>query len=869
MNQPAPQPPRWVMRFVQWFCPAQLEEGIMGDLLEQYEINRSRRSRFRSNWLFTYNSFRFLRYSILKRKHYTQRSNSIAMFKNYFITSVRSLLKQKFYFGLNVLGLSIGIAACLLCYLHIDYELSYDQYNSKADRIHRLITGDLKAGKGWVMVSAPMPPTLQQNIPEIEAYARLTNITKDPQITVAYERTTFSEKQFYLADPAILEMFDLPLIRGEKSQVLADMNSVILSESSAEKYFGLDDPIGKTLRVDDQHDFQVTGVFADVPFNSHFDFDFLISFQNLERVISNGNLNSWGQFNYFAYLQLAEGADPANVQAKIQETEINLGENRNMDLSRIGIQPLSEIHFVDNRGNIKPAYNAKYIYIYGAIALAILFISFINFVNLSIAASTKRIKEVGVRKVVGAGRGQLILQFIAESFLIALFAVVVALVLSQYLLIPAVNELMNSRVVIDFSDPLMLTVLLGMLGIIAIGSGSYIAWFIFSSQPISALKGTYKAGNKGKVFKNILLGLQFCISTVLILSSLFIYQQLQYLGEKDLGMSKDQIVNVSLSNKTAQDKADVIAGAFRQVSGVRNVAQSNFIPGGANWNQTVWWEGQEEGLSMFLIMVDPHFIETVDMELVEGDIDRIRSAEGSQLILNEAAVKRIGWDNALGKPFSVSGGQSSALPVAGVVKDYNFRSLHHAVDPCVLVVRPKAAHSQLAVRVAGGEMRQVLSQMQDAYQQVLPEMQFEYSFMDESFAILYDAEMRTSKIVGALTVVAIVLAVLGLYALLTFAVQERTRELAIRKVLGIKLKQTLFLLSGNYVRLLIVANLVAIPLTWYMLDGWLNNFNYRISLGVATFAVTILLTFLLIYGIAALKTMQSTRINPTRALRHD
>ncbi|GAB5524723.1 MAG: ABC transporter permease [Roseivirga sp.] len=868
-NQPEQTPPKWAFRFLEWFCPAHLQEGILGDLLEQYELNRALKSRFVSNWLFVYNSLRFFRYGILKRKTIGHRSNFLAMYKNYFLTSLRTLLKNKFYFFLNVLGLSIGIAACLLCYLHISYELSYDRYNANAASTYRLITGDLKGGNGWVRVSAPMPPALKANIPEIERYARLVNITRDPQVTVEYNRTIFSESKFFLTDPDFLEIYDVPLLRGQKSQVLADQNAVILSASAAEKYFGSEEPIGKTVRVNDQFNFQVSGVFEDIPFNAHFDVDFLISFENLERVAPGASLTgNWGQFNYFAYLQLAKGADPAVVQTKIQSTEINLGDNRNFDMSEIGIQPLSEIHFVDNRGNLKPAYNFRYIYIYGAIAVAILFISFINFVNLSIAGSTKRIKEVGVRKVVGAGRGQLILQFIAEAFLIAFFAVVASLVLSNYLLIPAVNELMNSRIVIDFSDPLMLAVLAGMLLLISLSSGSYIAWFIISSNPISALKGGRSVGGKGTVFKNILLGLQFCISTVLILSSLFIYQQLQFLGDKDLGMSKDQVVNVALSNKTAQESEEVLASRLGQISGVRDVAGSNFIPGGANWNQNVWWEGQEEPISMFLISVDENFVKTVDMELIEGDMAQILNGKGTQYILNEAAVKHIGWESALGKPFS-AGGQQNAKPIAGVVKDYNFRSLHHGIDPCIIVISSSRTHSQLAVKVDGQDVRQVLTQMETAYHEVLPEMQFEYTFMDEGFAVLYEAETRTSKIVGALTVVAIVLAILGLYALLTFAVQERTRELAIRKVLGIKLQQTLFLLSGNYVKLLIIANVVAIPVTWYMLDGWLNNFNYRVSLGAVTFIATIGLTFLLIYLIAGLKTVQSNRINPTQALRHE
>ena len=400
------------------------------------------------------------------------------MFQNYFKTSIRNLFKQKFYFLLNTFGLSIGIAACLLCYLHLSYEMSYDKYIPNSDDTYRLVTGDVKGGDGWVRVSAPMPVKLKEQIPEISNYARVSNITRDPKITVAHDNVLFSEDKFYLADPSILDKFGFNLLRGDRSQVLSDLNSVIISQSTAKKYFNEGDPIGKTLRVDDKNDFLITGVFEDIPFNAHYDFDFLISFENLERLIPGTSLSSnWGQFNYFAYLQLTPGSSLAEVQSKIQKAEINIGSNRNFDLSSIAIQPLLEIHFVENPGNIKPAYNFNYIYIYGAIALAILFISFINFVNLTIANSTKRLKEVGVREVVGASKGQLVLQFITESFLIAIMATAVALLLSQLLFIPAINDLLNSRVSLTFLDPLLLMVIAILLLLISLSSGGYIAYF--------------------------------------------------------------------------------------------------------------------------------------------------------------------------------------------------------------------------------------------------------------------------------------------------------------------------------------------------------------------------------------------------------
>lgn len=862
-------PPKLALKFIEWVCPDELQETIIGDLCEQFEINLERNGPMRSKLLFSYNTVRFFRYGILSRKAKRQHSNSIAMFRNYFKTSVRNLIKQKFYFLLNTLGLSIGIAACLLCYLHLSYEISYDEHLPHKAETFRLVTGDVNSGEGWVRVSAPMPVKLQEQIPEVISYTRLTNITRDPKVTVGYENVLFSESKFYLADPSIIDMFGVNLLRGQSKQVLSDINSVIVSESTAQKYFRDENPVGKTLRVDDRIDFVITGVFEDIPFNSHYDFDFLISFENLERALPNTSLTSnWGQFNYLAYLQLAKGASPSDVQAKIQSAEINIGTNRNFDLSSINIQPVGDIHFVANPGNMKPSYNFNYIYTYAAIAFAILFISFINFVNLTIANSSKRLKEVGVREVVGASKVQLVLQFVIETFLVALTAALVALAFCQFLFIPAINDLLSSRIALKLTDPLLLGVIGGLLLFISLSAGGYIAYFIISSKPVNILKGSATSGQKGRLFKNVLLGIQLSISTILILSSLFIYQQLNYLSSKDIGFSKDQVVSVSLSNKTAQEKGALLAASFEQIAGVRSVSGSDFTPGGANWNNNVWWEGQLEDVSFYIITVDPKFITTMEMELIEGNLQTIESSNATQIVLNQAAVDYIGWDNALGKPFSPFG-KGRTWNIDGVVKNYNFRSLHHQVEPCVLVIRSEKDYSQLAVKVEEGNVAPTLAEMEEAFKAILPDMQFEYSFMDEGFARLYESEQRTSKIVAALTFIAILLASLGLYALLTFTLREKTRELAIRKVLGVKTKQVLWLLTRNYLIVFTIASAIAIPVTNYMINTWLDNFGYRIDLNLGTFFITIGSILALISGIAAIKTFQSGRINPTVALRHD
>jgi len=862
-------PPKLALKLIEWFCPDRLQEAIIGDLCEQYEINLDRHSKTWSKILFTYNVIRFFRYGILSRKAKRQHSNSTAMFKNYFKTSIRNLVKQKFYLLLNVLGLSIGISAFLICYLHLGYELSYDKQSEHSDNIYRLVTGDVNSGNGWVKVSAPMAPKLMEVIPEIERFARFESVTYNPYITVAYEDVIFSENKFYMADPAFLDMFSLPLVRGQRNTVLSDLNSVIISESMAEKYFGYQDPMGKKIRIDDKMDFIVTGVFSDIPINTHYDFDFLISFENLERVLPNTSLTAnWGQFNYFTYLQLSEQSEAEQVVKKIQSTELNIGSNRTFDLANINIQALADVHFVENQGNIKPAYDFNYIYIYSAIAIGILFISFINFVNLTIANSSKRLKEVGIRQVVGALKAQLIIQFIIESLIVALFSVLVALAFCQFVFIPSINDLLNSQISFDFADPLLSVVITGLLLIISLSAGGYVAYFIITSKPVNILKGSAQSGKKGGLFKNILLGLQLTISTTLILSSLFIYQQLNFMNGKDLGFEKEGVLNVFLNNETMQQKGDVIAARLEQISGVTAVSGSDFVPGSPNWNNQVWWEGQEEAVTMPLITVHPKFIQTMGLELVEGNLDQIEESKKTQIVLNQKALEYIGWNSGLGKAFSPFG-KSSGLRVDGVVKDYNFKSLHFEIEPCVLVLRSEKNYNQLSIKVQSSNLRATVDEMEAGFKEIIPDMPFEFTFVDDSLAQLYASEQRTSKIVATLTIVAILLASLGLYALLSFTLKEKTRELAIRKVLGVKSKQILWLLTRNYITVFAVASVIAVPLTYSMMNNWLDNFGYRIDLSPTTFIITISGILILISSIALIKTIHSGKINPTDALRHD
>lgn len=795
------------------------------------------------------------------------------MLYNYLLIHLRSLMKRPLLTGINLVGLTLGIAACIISFLHIQQELAFDKHIERGDKLYRLVNGDVAGGDGWVKVSAPIPPYLADNIPEIANYARLAKITYNPKISVRHGNEVFNEENFFMADPAILEMFEFDFVSGNKKRALENPGNVIISDRISKKYFGDDNPIGQLLEVGENTSYQVAGVFVDQNDRSHMDIDFIIDFKNLETVFPGTSLTgNWGQYNYYAFVELASTDNRIEevVESKIKTMKIDVGDYEH-GLEEMNLQPLYDIHFTANRGNAKASYDIKYLYIYAAVALAVLLISIINFINLTIAGSTKRIKEVGVRKVVGANRPQLILQYISESMITALLAMTIALVISKSFLIPYVNGVMNSQMLLDLTNPVLLATLFSTLIVISLLSGFYIAIFVTGFKPSRALRGSIKIGQQGKTFKNILLGAQFAISIILILSSVLIYRQMEHLQKTDLGLNPEQVINISLYNKTAKESAGRLKESLDLLPFVQSSTATRFTAGKANWHQTTWWEGQTEEESMSIILADEGFIETLELEILEGD-QKILSSTPEQgeirYIINRSARDHIGWDNALGKSFQALG-DNSTFPIIGVVEDFNYQSLHQQIDPVILAVYKKVQPGQLMLRLTTDNYQEAISDLESEFNKILPDTPFEYHFLDDQFAQLYTAENRTKKIIGFITFLAIVLALMGLYGLVSFAIQERTKEMAIRKVLGIHQGSILRLISMSYLRILILANVLAIPIVWYAIENWLINFNYRIDISPLILIGGSLIIWLFVLATLGLNVYQVSRIDPVDGLRHE
>jgi len=791
------------------------------------------------------------------------------MFINYIKSALRYFARDKIYSLINILGLALGIASCIVCYLHINYELSYDQFHSKKDQIYRVVKGDLKTGEYWAAMSAPVPPKLKQEFPEVKEYVRIGKFSWDPKTIVQYNNQSFYEDHFLLVDPAFFKIFDFKFIEGNPETALSSVNSAVITQSNAKKYFGNKNPIGKIINADNKYNYKITAVIEDPPDNSHLDFDFFIPFENLTSLYGNWALQSWNAFNYYAYILVDDGVSIDYLKKKIHAINFTLDNEKEISFENINLQPLSDIHFKQNRGNQKPAYNLNYIYIFIAIAIAVLIIASINFINLTTAKSEQRIKETGVRKTIGASRWQLIVQFITESIVITFFALVVALVI-LHLLIPHINQILENSIFIDYSDPKFLLSLVAITLIIGILSGSYIAFYITSFSPVKVLKGKINVRTGDINFRKALLIFQFGISSLLIICSIIIVRQLEMIHNQDIGIQKENIINISVYGKEAQGKIDLFKQEVQNTPDVISAAASSFIPGHPNYNQTVWWEEQENSVSMYLIPCDEDFIHTMQLELTEGNMDEIRNIpEGEyRYVLNQAALKFMDWDSGYMKQFSAYG-KNEANTIAGVVKDFNYRSLHFGIEPLALIVKNKAGHDQISIRIAEGKYKTAIPAIKEKFKEIMPNIPFEYNFMDDRFDQLYKSELRAGKIISFLTIISILIALFGVYGLASFAIKERTKEIAIRKVFGIKKQSLIGLLTKDLMLLLLVGNIIAWPAAWYLTKNWLENFSYQTPLHVGIFISATIIVLSIVFITIGLKAFRSSRVNISSELRYE
>ncbi len=797
------------------------------------------------------------------------------MFKNYLKTAFRNLIRNKFYSIINIVGLSIGITACILIMLYVQSELSYDKFHEKADRIYRVnLYGVLNDDEiNQPFTSPPLAKAMQNEIPEVEEAVRLTRL----QPVIRHNNDVFNEKSWYFADANFFKIFSASFINGNPENALSQPNSVVLTESTANRYFGKDNPIGQFITWENDRDYQVTGVIKDYPENTHIKPDFLASIKGQD---IDDNLD-WISNNIYNYILVKEGFTKQDVDAKLeglvekyvgpvvkQAFGVSFEKLKSQGLIyKWYAQPLGEIHFDrEVSQGPEPLGNKSYMLIFSIIAIFVLVIACINYMNMSTARSANRAKEVGIKKSLGSNRNYLVFQFLSESVLVTLIALAFALLLIK-LLLPGFNNLIDKQLVFNYFDnfktiPLMVAFGIG-IGIIA---GSYPAFFLASFNPVKVIKGIHKSEGGHAKLRSGLVIFQLIVSIVLFSGTFFISKQLSFLQSKELGFNKENLVIINkanyLGNQMSSFKNELLAQ-----SSILEITNTSSIPGRINSGGTFFHHSVNDLRGMNTIWSDCDFIKTYQIKLKEGRFFE----EGSQsnarsVVLNETALKQLNIEEPIGKKiYEGIKTDETALTIIGVMKDFNCESLHEEMSSLVLI---NGSGGYLSVRISG-DIQQNLKKIEQTWDKFAKGQSLDYVFFDEDFGRLYTAEVRTKKIVSIFSALAILIACLGLLALAAFVAEQRTKEIGIRKVNGARISEILLSLNRNFMKWVGIAFVIAVPGAWYLLNNWLGNFAYKTNLswwvfvlaGVAAFLVTML-------TVSWISWKAATR-NPVEALRYE
>ena len=807
------------------------------------------------------------------------------MLTNYLKIALRNLHKYKGYTFINVAGLAVGLACCLLIVLFVRDELSYDRYHEKADQIYR-VTLDALLGEQEIngpIAPAPMAQALVNDYPEVVQATRL--FTYAGETLVRYEANRFIEERFFFGDSTVFEVFTFPLLRGDSETALLEPNTVVLTESTARKYFGRDDPMGKTIRVDEQFDYEVTGVMADVPLNSHFHFDLLGSLGTLD-----GSRNPlWVSNNFRTYFILADDHSPEALEAKFPSmVEKYAGPQVEQILNitieqfyasggrfEFHLQALTDVHLHSHLNyEIEPNGDIAYVYAFSIIAFLILLIACINFMNLATARSANRAKEVGVRKVLGSNRRQLTLQFLMESLLLSVIALVVALGLAAVLL-PVFNTLWGKTLQIDYFDGLLLAGVVGLAVLMGLLAGSYPAFFLASFRIVEVLKGQGQPGTKSTGLRSGLVVFQFAISIVLMIGTAMAFRQIDYLQSKRLGFDKEHVIVLERFDalgpqqqafkEQIQQHPNVVAAAAANTLPGRNFGDTSFFPEGAP---------PEEIRNIRLLLTDFDLLETLNLDLADGRaFSRELSTDSTAVILNEAAVKEFGWTEteAVGKrlvsPGFGDGDDVQYIPIIGVVKDFHFQSLRDEIRPLGMFIGRNLAF--LAVRIRPDDIPGTLAAFEAQWQTFTPEQPFTYSFLDRDVDALYRADQRTGSLVGTFALLAILIACLGLFGLAAFTAEQRTKEIGVRKVLGASVGGIVVLLSKEFTKLVGIAFVVAAPLAYLGTNWLLQDFAFRVDLAWWIFAAAGLTALIIAWLTVSYQSIKAALVNPVEALRYE
>ncbi|HEY0739859.1 MAG TPA: ABC transporter permease [Chryseosolibacter sp.] len=862
------KPPKFFHRFFRWFCDPAIAEDIEGDLMEMFHRDAETASAGKARFRFARNTVKLFRPGIIRRFSQPSFTPSSPMFRNYLITSVRSLMRSKGFSTINIIGLAVGLATFSLISLYVYHELSFDRYHKNADRIVRIVE-NIKTENETLyqsVSSPPMGPRLLKDFPEIESYVRFQNWSLLGQ----RNGVSFYERDSYIVDSTVFDVFSFELLKGDKKTALRDPFSIVLTETMAKKYFGNEEPLGQSLKMD-YDNYTVTGVMADVPANSHFRFSNLISFSTWSRNNKYAEDDMWFWNGFHTYLLLRDAKSADAVRSKMQAfIEKNIGKGK-MYYEDLPLQPLTSIYMAEQRtwenGTRGSMDN---IYILSIIAIFILLIACFNYINLATARASRRLKEVGMRKSLGALRRMLVMQFLGESTIVAFIAGVVAVAL-VWLSLPAFRTLVESELSFSALPDPMVIITAAIILILTIGlvAGTYPAIIISRFQPVQIFRPSSKGIYSHNTFRKILVTTQFVISIALVAGTLLIYDQLALVRNQDLGFNKNAMLLLPTNGDSAIIRhLDAVKQELMQVPGVKSVTGSASVPGQSLSNlytEIEMLDGKMSPTNINYNFVDHDFLVAYDIKIIAGRnfLREARADDTTAYLINETAVRDFGWTNeqALGKKVR----SRYQGRIVGVIKDFNYSSLHAKVEPLMIGFTNHAG--RLSIRIDENDLQGSINRVQRKWTELLPHLPFDYSFLDVDFDRQYKADQQLGKTAGVFTGLAIFIGCLGLLGLTSFVVERRTKEIGIRKVLGASVSSVVVLITKEFFWLIIIALAVATPVTWYLISQWEQNFTLQAVINPLRFLIAGLSVMIFASLTISILSLRAAAANPTKALR--
>lgn len=879
MSQFEEQPPKWALRFLRLYCKPRMLEIIEGDAYELFYKRVEKEGLSNAKRKFCWDTIRFFRLKYIKGLEDINSLNNIVMFKNYFKISVRSLVRQKFFSFINISGLSLGLAACLLIVLYVSNELSYDNFHKDVERVYRIANN--QSGQ---YTPARLGIQSKMDFPEIEEVVRISGPFDQ---TFKVNNQVFKEGKGFSADSTFHKIFTVLFLEGNPDKALTEPNSVVLTKTLADKLFPNQEAYGKLVTING-NSIKVTGVVADPPKNTHFYYNFIESYPH-ENWITVGN---WTGNNFFTYAKLVKGATAEAVEAKypafvhkyvgpdlVKYTGHATYEEYLAEGGRQGtftLKPMQKLHLHYPHMALGSQGNIDNVYIFSAVGFFILLIASINFMNLSTARSSIRSKEVGMRKVLGSLRNQLVYQFLVESMLISLLSMILALGIAS-LCLGGFNELANRNFLI--SDLLAFDTLLKIFGIVlfvGLLAGCYPAFYLSGFQPIKALKGELKSAGGNVFLRKGLVAFQFAISIFLIIGTTIVFSQLNFISDQKLGFQPEQVMVVKNTGFLG-DKLDAFQNNLRQIPSITSISLTNtyassMVP---DWGYSTIEESPRNFDLMNIFSTD-EFLQTMGIELLEGRFfTNEMISDSASVVINEAAKKELGYNEVLGK--RISRGDGDDYTIVGVVKDFNYASLKRTVEP--LVLRRMDRDGRLEYDYYGGDylllkvtgsFNETVNKVNENWNAMVQDEPFDYVFLDNSFNQLYEEERRFGNLFTVASTLAMAIACLGLFALAAFTIERRLKEIAVRKVLGASVKSLTLLVISDFTKLVLIGAVLAIPTSYWVMNGWLASFAYQININnPLIFILPALLIALIAWVTVGFQSVKTALANPIKALRSE